>query len=206
MEEELDMDKKNSELQQISQKVQMYVSKTKNVKDNNVRSAYFDHIFESDKDKALAASFLREMGENGDKDAKNAYKEFKKLPIFAQIADLAKDLAELYKRAFALMIENIKASSKPRVEMLTTNGFAQYKDKKKPKRSIFNKSKRKSHGKKYAEERKVEDKVREVRKQNTGANISEQKLKNYNENVKARGMQKSAKEASQPSMGSQMSR
>ena len=195
----------NAKLQKVSGRVQMYLVRAKVVKDPNVLSAYFDYLFKTDEEKVLAAAEIKARAK-GDKDAKKAYKNFKKLPVFAQIADLAKDLAELYKRAFALMIENIKASSKPRVERLTTNGFAQYKDSEKPKRSIFNKSKRKSHGKKYAEERKVEDKAREARKQNTGANISEQKLKNYNENVKARGMQKSAKEASQPSMGSQMSR
>lgn len=198
MEEELDMDKKNSELQQISQKVQMYVSKTKNVKDNNVRSAYFDHIFESDKDKALAAYFLREMGENGDKDAKNAYKEFKKLPIFAQLADLIRDMADLYKKAFALMIENMKAATKKKEEKSVK--FANYSknESAKPRKIKSNE--------KYANERKAEERAKMERQKAQSNSFADQKLKSYNESVKARGKESAQKSSGQMGMGSQMSR
>lgn len=198
MEEELDMDKKNGELQQISQKVQMYVSKTKNVKDNNVRSAYFDHIFESDKDKALAASFLREMGENGDKDAKNAYKEFKKLPIFAQLADLIRDMADLYKKAFALMIENMKAATKKKEEKSVK--FANYSknESAKPRKIKSNE--------KYANERKAEERAKMERQKAQSNSFADQKLKSYNESVKARGKESAQKSSGQMGMGSQMSR
>lgn len=198
MEEELDLVKRKNDLQQVALKVQTYIAKTKNVKENNVRSAYFDYIFENDKDKVLAAAYLKEMGENGDKDAKRAYKEFKKLPIFAQIADLIRDMADLYKKAFALMIENMKAISIKKKEKPVR--FADYSknESAKPRKIKSNE--------KYANERRVEERAKQERQKAQSSGFADQKLKSYNECVKARGKASAQKSASQMGMGSQMSR
>lgn len=198
MEEELDLVKRKNDLQQVALKVETYIAKTKNVKDNNVRSAYFDYIFENDKDKVLAAAYLKEMSENGDKDAKRAYKEFKKLPIFAQIVDFIRDMVDLYKKAFALMIENMKAISIKKKEKPVR--FADYSknESAKPRKIKSNE--------KYANERRAEERAKQERQKAQSSGFADQKLKSYNEGVKARGKASAQKSASQMGMGSQMSR
>ena len=198
MEEELDLVKRKNDLQQVALKVETYIAKTKNVKENNVRSAYFDYIFENDKDKVLAAAYLKEMSENGDKDAKRAYKEFKKLPIFTQLADLIRDIADLYKKAFALMIENMKAISIKKKEKSVR--FADYSknESAKPRKIKSNE--------KYANERRAEERAKQERQKTQSSGFADQKLKSYNEGVKARGKASAQKSASQMGMGSQMSR
>ena len=198
MEEELDLVKRKNDLQQVALKVETYIAKTKNVKENNVRSAYFDYIFENDKDKVLAAAYLKEMSENGDKDAKRAYKEFKKLPIFAQIVDFIRDMVDLYKKAFALMIENMKAISIKKKEKPVR--FADYS-----KNEIAKPRKIKSN-EKYANERRAEERAKQERQKTQSSEFADQKLKSYNEGVKARGKASAQKSASQMGMGSQMSR
>ncbi len=198
MEEELDLVKRKNDLQQVALKVETYIAKTKNVKENNVRSAYFDYIFENDKDKVLAAAYLKEMSENGDKDAKRAYKEFKKLPIFAQIVDFIRDMVDLYKKAFALMIENMKAISIKKKEKSVR--FADYSknESAKPRKIKSNE--------KYANERRAEERAKQERQKTQSSGFADQKLKSYNEGVKARGKASAQKSASQMGMGSQMSR
>ena len=198
MEEELDLVKRKNDLQQVALKVETYIAKTKNVKENNVRSAYFDYIFENDKDKVLAAAYLKEMSENGDKDAKRAYKEFKKLPIFAQIVDFIRDMVDLYKKAFALMIENMKAISIKKKEKPVR--FANYSknESAKPRKIKSNE--------KYANERRAEERAKQERQKTQSSEFADQKLKSYNEGVKARGKASAQKSASQMGMGSQMSR
>lgn len=198
MEEELDLVKRKNDLQQVALKVETYIAKTKNVKENNVRSAYFDYIFENDKDKVLAAAYLKEMSENGDKDAKRAYKEFKKLPIFAQIVDFIRDMVDLYKKAFALMIENMKAISIKKKEKSVR--FADYSknESAKPRKIKSNE--------KYANERRAEEQAKQERQKTQSSGFADQKLKSYNEGVKARGKASAQKSASQMGMGSQMSR
>lgn len=198
MEEELDLVKRKNDLQQVALKVQTYIAKTKNVKENNVRSAYFDYLFASDKEKALAATYLKEMGENGDKDAKSAYKEFKKLPIFAQLADLIRDMVDLYKKAFALMIENMKAISIKKKEKPVR--FADYSknESAKPRKIKSNE--------KYANERRAEERAKQERQKAQSSEFADQKLKSYNEGVKVRGKASAQKSANQMGMGSQMSK
>lgn len=198
MEEELDLVKRKNDLQQVALKVETYIAKTKNVKENNVRSAYFDYIFENDKDKVLAAAYLKEMSENGDKDAKRAYKEFKKLPIFAQIVDFIRDMVDLYKKAFALMIENMKAISIKKKEKPAR--FVNYS-----KNEIAKPRKIKSN-EKYTNERRAEEQAKQERQKTQSSEFADQKLKSYNECVKERGKASAQKSASQMGMGSQMSR
>ena len=198
MEEELDLVKRKNDLQQVALKVETYIAKTKNVKENNVRSAYFDYLFASDKDKVLAAAYLKEMSENGDKDAKRAYKEFKKLPIFAQIVDFIRDMVDLYKKAFALMIENMKAISIKKKEKPVRFTDYSKNESAKPRKIKSNE--------KYANERRAEERAKQERQKTQSSEFADQKLKSYNEGVKARGKATAQKSASQMGMGSQMSR
>lgn len=103
-------------LREVYAKVKAFDDAQDKIEDDLTRENYFNWLFPTEEDKAEAVEAF-ECTED-----ERCYK-FSPALVGLYIVETAKDMAELFKRAFALMLENMQTPSKPKQEKNTAQNL-----------------------------------------------------------------------------------